>query len=108
MDAAITTASQNPTENQDLLEILRELDEQAHQGGDIIRALRGFIRKDDGEISEFDLRILISQTCHLMRHEAEVWSVNLEYVIGDFPKRQRKPRSDSSGPDQSDAQCESP
>ncbi len=85
VDAAITTASQNPVENQDLLEILRELDEQAHQGGDIIRALRGFIRKDDGVMSEFDLRILISQTCRLMRHEAEVRSVNLEYATGDFP-----------------------
>ncbi|MDE0984346.1 MAG: cache domain-containing protein [Yoonia sp.] len=85
VDAAITTASQNPTENQDLLEILRELDEQAHQGGDIIRALRGFIRKDDGEIFEFDLRILISQTCRLMRHEAGVRSVNLECVNADFP-----------------------
>jgi C4-dicarboxylate-specific signal transduction histidine kinase len=85
VDAAISTASQNADENQDLLEILRELDEQAHQGGDIIRALRGFIRKDDAEVSMFDLHELVAQTCHLMRHEAEVNSVNLDYTFAALP-----------------------
>lgn len=86
VDAAISTASQKPEENQDLLEILNELDEQAHQGGDIIRALRGFVRKDEGDVTDFDFKELLSQTCRLMRHEAEVHEVTIDLQIDKVEK----------------------
>ena len=79
VDAAISTASQDPNVDTDLMEILRELDEQAHQGGDIIRALRGFIGKDSGEVMAFDLNALVEQTSRLMRHEFEINSVDFFY-----------------------------
>lgn len=85
VDAAISTAGQGSEANEDLLAILRELDEQAHQGGDVIRALRGFVRKDDGEIAAFNFNELLEQTKRLMRHEAEEHNVELIYEPAESP-----------------------
>ena len=68
VDAAITTAQQQGKPNQELLGILSELDEQAHRGGDIIRALRGFVRKDEDLAAPFDFSELLVQTHSLLRH----------------------------------------
>lgn len=88
VDAAISTASQDPNVDSDLMEILRELDEQAHQGGDIIRSLRGFIGKDDGEVAAFDLHALVQQTSRLMRHEFEVNAIDFTYDAAKIPAAQ--------------------
>ena len=85
VDTAITVAKSDATPNTELLSILADLDEQAHQGGDIIRALRGFVRKDGGRATPFDFAELVEQTCRLMRHEAETAEVTITAEIPDLP-----------------------
>jgi C4-dicarboxylate-specific signal transduction histidine kinase len=85
VDAAITTAAQDPTPNQELLGILAELDDQAHRGGDIIRALRGFVRKDEGTTVPFDFKELLAQTQSLLHREAEIHEINLVFQAPDVP-----------------------
>ncbi|KCV81698.1 sensor protein FixL [Actibacterium atlanticum] len=85
VDAAISTAKESGTASEDLLTILNELDEQAHQGGDVVRALRGFVRKDEGKTAVFNFNELIDQAKRLMRHEAEENHVKLIYVPAKHP-----------------------
>jgi len=85
VDAAISTAKQCDSPNEDLLAILNELDEQAHQGGAVVRALRGFVRKDRGKVSQFNFNELLDQAKRLMRHEAEDQQVTLVYKRADNP-----------------------
>lgn len=88
VDAAITTAKQQEHMNDDLLSILSELDDQAHRGGDILRALRalrGFIRKDRGVMTPFDFNELLGQTERLLNHEAETHDVTLIVDVAKMP-----------------------
>lgn len=85
VDAAITTAKQENSTNPELLNILNELDEQAHLGGDILSALRGFVHKDQGEKKPFDLNELINQTQNLLHHEALVQGISLHFDPRDLP-----------------------
>lgn len=85
VDTAITVAKSESNPSADLLSILAELDEQAHQGGDIIRALRGFVRKDDGTPEPFDFHDLTIQTCRLMQNEADSAGVTIQIQIPDLP-----------------------
>ena len=84
-DAALTTARQNHPGDTDLQDILTELDEQAHRGGDILRALRGFVRRDESEIHPFDLGELMVQTDRLLHHEAEAQGITLTFDIAPLP-----------------------
>ncbi len=81
VDAAITTAKQQKGVSTDLLDILSELDDQAHLGGDILRVLRGLVRKDEGAMIQFDFNELLGQTDRLLRHEAEVQEVALGFDL---------------------------
>lgn len=85
LDTAITLAKSETPPNTELLAILNELDEQAYQGGDIIHALRGFIRKDEGRSGPFDLKELILQTSRLMRTEADSAGITIITQIPDLP-----------------------
>ncbi len=85
VDAAITVAKLDPNPNAELLSILTELDEQAHQGGDIIRALRGFVRKDEGKAEHFDLSELIAQTSRLMHNETDTHGVTINTQLAPLP-----------------------
>jgi C4-dicarboxylate-specific signal transduction histidine kinase len=85
VDTAITVAKLDPIPTDELLSILNELDDQAHQGGDIIRALRGFIRKDEASSETFDVNELVLQTCRLMRHETETLGITVANKIGVLP-----------------------
>ncbi len=85
LDTAISVAKSEEKPNDELLSILNELDEQAHQGGDVIRALRGFVRKDDGTPEAFDVKELILQTCRLMRNETDNAGVTIKTEIPDLP-----------------------
>jgi len=49
--------------------ILTELEAQALRAGDIIRALRGFVRKGDPSRTAIDLEELIHQTVSLVSAE---------------------------------------
>ncbi|WP_370232601.1 cache domain-containing protein [Cognatishimia sp.] len=86
VDAAISTAKQDAPANEDLIAILNELDEQAHQGGDVVRALRGFVRKDEGDIATFNFNELLDQAERLMRHEAEDHQVRLIFEQAEAPE----------------------
>lgn len=85
VDAAITTAQQQKEANPDLLNILAELDGQAHRGGDVLRALRGFVRKDQGEMAPFDMNELVKQTQSLLHHEALKKGVTLRFDVEKIP-----------------------
>jgi C4-dicarboxylate-specific signal transduction histidine kinase len=85
VDAAITVAKQNSNPSAELLSILTELEEQAHQGGDIIRALRGFVRKDEGKAEHFDLSELIAQTSRLMQNETGTHGVTIDAELASLP-----------------------
>ena len=71
VDTAISLAKQGETQKSELLAVLNELDEQAHQGGDILRTLRGYVRKDDRSADYFDLEELVIQTTRLLRQDAK-------------------------------------
>lgn len=79
VDAALTMVKEKPDPDQELIGILTELDEHAHRGGDIIRTLRGFIRKDTGERKPFDLNALILQTISLLQNEATANDVDIRF-----------------------------
>lgn len=85
VDAAITTAKEGQGDNSELLEILEELDEQAHRGGDIVRALRGFVRKDEQEAEEFSFSELLEQTRSLLHNEAKTHDVQIRFEAGKLP-----------------------
>lgn len=80
VDAALTMVKEKAGPDQELIGILTELDEHAHRGGDIIRTLRGFIRKDKGESKPFDLNALIVQTISLLQNEATANDVDIRFV----------------------------
>ncbi len=81
LDTALSVAKGDPTPNKELISILTELDEQAHQGGDIIRALRSFVRKDNGKAEPFDLKELVEQTKRLLRQELEREDIETDIQI---------------------------
>jgi len=69
-DAALLTAQTLNIQDKELITTLKDLDDQAHRAGDIIRAMRAFVRQDDSEKELFDLTLLIKQTIGLMKSEA--------------------------------------
>lgn len=82
VDAALSTAAKSHPEDAALMEILRELDDQAHRGGDIIRALRSLVQKDEGASEPFAINELIEQTLRLITTEAETYAVALDFTPG--------------------------
>lgn len=71
MDSALYALNDNTGDPEELKTILEETDRHAHRAGDIIRALRGFVKKDGVEKAEFDFEELLEQTLHLVRSEAK-------------------------------------
>jgi len=69
-DAALLTAQSLDIQDPELMTTLQDLDQQAHRAGDIIRAMRAFVRQDETEKAFFDLNLLIKQTVGLMKSEA--------------------------------------
>ncbi len=85
VDAALITAKDLELKDPELVEILSEVDQQAHRAGDIIRALRGFIRKDEGADTAFDLTELINQTVGLVGAEAKEQDVTITVERAKLP-----------------------
>ena len=82
-DAALLTLTQSAPALPDpgvsaLREILAQIERQALRAGDIIRALRGFIRKDEGTRSTFDFGDLLDQTLRLVHAEVVESGVSIE------------------------------
>lgn len=70
MDTALFLLANEPARREELETILKETDESAHRAGDIIKALRGFVKKESVDKTEFDFADLIRQTLQLVRPEA--------------------------------------
>ncbi len=85
LDTALSVAKMDAAPNKELISILTELDEQAHQGGDIVRALRSFVRKDKGTAEPFDMQELVEQTIRLLRQELERGNVKADVKFKDLP-----------------------
>ncbi len=85
IDAALSTAKQQQKPDPELIGILTEVDEHAHRGGDIIRTLRGFVRKDKGEREVFDLNALLKQTDRLLQNEAKANDVQIQFKTQAIP-----------------------
>lgn len=90
VDAALLTIKDDENTDAELVEILHELDQQAHRGGDIIRALRGFVTKDEGEKIAFDFAELMDQASRLVHPEAIKHDIDIlfkskahSFVIGN-------------------------
>ncbi len=83
MDTALNTISKTDKDAQ-LRAVLEETDQQAHRAGDIIRALRDFVRKDEIERKVFDFRELLEQTLRLVRSEAKVHGTTLRIETSDL------------------------
>ena len=80
-DAALMWASQQKNIASEFLEIIKDIDEQAHRAGEIIRALRQFVGKDDKSRSSFDLNSLLSQTLRLIANDAQKHDVSIETSV---------------------------
>tara|TARA_R110002096_G_scaffold51390_2_gene134366 strand:+ start:17345 stop:19666 length:2322 start_codon:yes stop_codon:yes gene_type:complete len=84
-DAALSTLKGDEKPNPELVEILTELDAQAHRGADIIRALRGFVSKDSGDVAPFDFSELVDQAFSLVNPEARQHSIAMHFDAPTLP-----------------------
>lgn len=77
-DAALVVMRKTAICPAPMAEILQEIEAQALRAGEIIRALRGFIRKDEDRHQVFDLEELIGQTLRLLHAEITESGVRVE------------------------------
>lgn len=70
IDAALSIEKDKPQNDPEQIEILNAVGAQAYRAGDIIRALRGFVRKDEGAKQGFDLVELLETAQRLVQAEA--------------------------------------
>lgn len=77
VDAAVYLVENRPDSTTDVRGLLDEIDQQAHQAGDIMRALRGFIRKEDNAATTFGIYELLEQARRLVLSEARQHSVDI-------------------------------
>lgn len=69
-DTALLVLDQQTADDRELRDILSEIEQQSLRAGGIIRALRAFIKKDEGARVAFDFAVLLSQTLQLLQAEA--------------------------------------
>ena len=86
VDTALLTAAQADGDRAELVEILEEVNAQAYRAADIIRALRAFVRKDDGSKQAFDMTELLDQAFQLVKPEAREHNITLSWHADDIPK----------------------
>ncbi len=84
-DTALWSAKQSPEQDEDLIQILKELDQQAHRAADIIKALRGFAKKGEEWKAPFDLTELLDQSLKLVRAEVTEHAVTIDVQLNDLP-----------------------
>lgn len=77
MDSALYTMKDKSGDPDELKDILEETDRHAHRAGDIIKALRGFVKKDGVEKAQFNFEELMEQTLHLVRSEAKEHGISI-------------------------------
>lgn len=84
-DAALQALQERPDPDPELEEILVDMDRQAHHSAQIIRALRGLVRKDEGKKDAFDLTELLEQTLQLITPEASEHGIAISLAAGEIP-----------------------
>ncbi|RYH10123.1 cache domain-containing protein [Tropicimonas sp. IMCC6043] len=84
-DSALYALDQMAGESTEVREILDEIAAQSLRAGEIIKALRSFIRRDDGGRSEFDLAELVEQTKRLVTAEARAVGASIDSELDDLP-----------------------
>lgn len=77
-DTAIFMLEREGGLDPELRDIVTEIEQQAIRAGDIIRALRSFIRKDEGARTSFDFAELLGQSLQLLRAEATEAGVRIK------------------------------
>ncbi|MEL7092538.1 MAG: ATP-binding protein, partial [Pseudomonadota bacterium] len=81
VDSAKCVLSQTHIDTAELTEILGDIDGHAHRAGDIIRALRNMIERDDQALLQFSLDELLQQTLAIMRTEAAAYDVDIQISV---------------------------
>lgn len=84
-DSALYSVDQLGNPDKELRNTLEEIAEQSMRAGEIIKALRAFIRRDEGIRSDFDLAGLVEQTRHLVIAEARAANVSISADLGRLP-----------------------
>lgn len=84
-DTALLILDQHPGHDPELRDILSEIERESLRSGEIIRALRSFIKKDEGAKTSFDFRPLLDQTLHLVDAEARDAGVEVATTLGELP-----------------------
>lgn len=83
VDAADYILGHAPEKTPEVKSLLGEIDQQAHQAADIIRALRALVRKDENIPDDFDIRELLVQARRLTRSDARQHGIDM--VLQDGP-----------------------
>lgn len=84
-DSALYAVDQMSAADPELRTTLEEIAEQSLRAGEIIRALRAFIRRDEGIRTDFDLAELVAQTQRLVIAEARAASATISAELDDLP-----------------------
>lgn len=82
-DSAIFMLEREGGVDPELRDVVSEIEQQAIRAGSIIRALRGFIRKDEGARDSFDFAELLGQSLQLLRAEATEAGVLIQTKVPD-------------------------
>ncbi|WP_375691684.1 cache domain-containing protein [Pseudooceanicola sp. LIPI14-2-Ac024] len=85
-DSALFAVDQLDGADTELRATLEEIAEQSMRAGEIIKALRAFIRRDEGIRTEFDLAELVEQTKRLVIAEARTARVAITAELGALPQ----------------------
>jgi len=76
-DTALLILEDKQPDIAELRDVIDQIERQSLRAGDIIRALRNFIRKDQGMSEPFDFAEILSQTLALMQAEASEAEVQI-------------------------------
>lgn len=85
-DSALYAVDRLAEADPELRATLEEIAEQAMRAGETIRALRSFIRRDEGIRTDFDLGELVEQTQRLVAAEARAAGVTIVSRLDDLPQ----------------------
>lgn len=78
-DTALFKLKQSTTDTNEFEELLRDIEEEARRGGEIIRALRELVRKGNEDRQPIDINELIEKTIRLVGPEARDQRVQITH-----------------------------
>ena len=74
-------ASENGIENEKLAELLEKIGQQAARAGDVIKRLRSIVRKQESEVTQFDLGATIASAINLVEMETRLSDIRIESAV---------------------------